>query len=78
MSNRDIWKETIAYFNLNEISDLNWEDIHVDLCGTAVRNRFVSYIIIFLKSIIFKSTNSGKPQSFHIIKKKLMELRDVE
>ena len=73
-----IWKEIITYYDLFEIRNMNWEDIHVGLSGKSARIRFVNSLIIFLKYIIFESRKAGKLPPFNIFRKKLMEYREEE
>ena len=62
---KDLWKEMIVYYDLFEIQNMNWDDIHVGLCGNSVRVRFVNSLIIFMKYVIFKSRNAGKLLTFN-------------
>ena len=74
----DVWKEIIAYYNLVEIRDMEWKDIHVGLPGSSSRIRFVNSLIIFLKYVIFKSRNDGKLPSAQIVQNKLLEYIETE
>ena len=42
-----------------------WEDIFVGLSGVSIRIKFVNYLIIMLKYIIFKSRTTGTLPSFN-------------
>ena len=74
----DIWKEMIEYYDLFEIRNMNWDDIHVGLCGNSARVKFVNSLIIFMKYVIFKSRNAGKLLTFNEFGKKLLEYMEEE
>ena len=74
----DMWKEIIVYYDLFEIQNMDWVDIHVGLYGNSVRIKFVNSLILFLKYIIFKSRNAGKLPSFNMIRNKLLEYIEAE
>ena len=68
----------ITYYDLFEIRNMDWKDIHVGLAGSSNRIKFVNSLIIFLKYIIFKSRSEGKLAPFHIIQNKLREYMEEE
>ena len=73
-----LWKEIISYYNLVEIQNMTWKEIHVGVSGSSTRIKFVNALIIFLKYVIFKSRSEGKLPPFHIIQKKLREYIEAE
>ena len=74
----EVWKEIITYYDLFEIRNMDWKDIHVGLAGSSNRIKFVNSLIIFLKYIIFKSRSEGKLAPFHVIQNKLREYMEEE
>ena len=74
----DIWKNVITHYDLMEIRNIAWEEIFVGLLGSSFRIKFVNYLIIMLKYIIFKSRTTGTLPSFNKIQKTFLEYINAE
>ena len=50
-----LWKDTMDYFQLEELRNVEWQDIHVGIEGTSQRIKLCNTVIFITKLMIYKA-----------------------
>ena len=75
-----LWQEITHTFELLEVRDISWKDIHVGLPGNSFRIKCCNSIILMIKHncMLYLSRTAGAVPSVVKVQKSLMEYREDE
>ena len=59
-----LWQEIIEYFELEELRNAVWQDIHVGIEGTSHRIKMCNTVIFITKYMIYKARSESIIPSF--------------
>ena len=75
---KPLWQKVIDKFELIDLQNAEWKDIHVGIMGKDFNIKCCNTIIFILKYIIFRSRSEGAIPTPEEIYKKIMGYRDEE
>ena len=75
---KNLWQEVIDRFEMADLRNIEWRDVHFGVTGRAPKVKFYNTIIFILKYIIFRSRSEGKIPTFEEICKRIISFRDEE
>ena len=73
-----LWQEIIEYFELEELRNVVWQDIHVGIEGTSHRIKICNTVIFITKFMIYKARTKSIIPSLAQLKKMLIANREEE
>ena len=75
---QSLWKDIIVNFELLELRDGEWQDIHVGISGNSLRIKCCNSIIFIIKLTIYRSRSEGALPNLANMKKILFRYREEE
>ena len=75
---KHIWQFIIEYFDIEELKNIDWKEIHLGISGNTDRSKCINSLIILLKYTIFKSRAENKLPGRDKICKIILEFIDEE
>ena len=75
---QSLWQDTIESFDMLELRDAVWKDIHVGMPGNPSRIKCCNTIIFIIKHIIYRARSESSVPSMREVHKIVNEFREEE
>ena len=75
---QSLWQEIIDEYNLFELRNVDWQDIHVGIEVCSPRIKFCNTLILMIKYMIYRARSKLAIPSIGNVKKTIIEYRDEE